>query len=29
MRDGERHLCIPADRGYPVTSQLMTSAVRG
>ena len=29
MRDGERHLCIPPDRGYPVTSQLMTSAVRG
>jgi 8-oxo-dGTP pyrophosphatase MutT (NUDIX family) len=29
MRDGERHLCIPDDRGYPVTSQLMTSALRG
>jgi 8-oxo-dGTP pyrophosphatase MutT (NUDIX family) len=29
MREGERHLCIPIDRGYPVTSQLMSSAVRG
>jgi hypothetical protein len=28
-RDGVRHLCIPVDRGYPVTSQLMTTAVRG
>ncbi len=29
MRAGERHLCIPEGRGYPVTSQLMSSAVRG
>jgi hypothetical protein len=29
MRDGERYLCIPTDRGYPVTSQLLSSAVRG
>jgi 8-oxo-dGTP pyrophosphatase MutT (NUDIX family) len=26
--DGEPHVCIPADRGYPVTSEPMTSAVR-
>lgn len=29
LRDGERHLCIPADRGYPVTSEPLTKAVRG
>jgi 8-oxo-dGTP pyrophosphatase MutT (NUDIX family) len=29
VRDGERHLCIPTDRGYPVTSQLLTTAARG
>jgi 8-oxo-dGTP pyrophosphatase MutT (NUDIX family) len=29
MRDGERHLCIPEGRGYPVTSELMSKAVRG
>ena len=29
MRDGERYLCIPEDRGYPVTSELLSSAVRG
>ena len=29
MRDGERYLCIPEDRGYPVTAQLLSSAVRG
>ena len=29
MRDGERHLCIPDDRGYPVTSEKMSSAMRG
>jgi 8-oxo-dGTP pyrophosphatase MutT (NUDIX family) len=29
MRGGERHLCIPDDRGYPVTSQLMTAVLRG
>ena len=28
-RDGERYLCIPADRGYPVTAELLTKAVRG
>jgi 8-oxo-dGTP pyrophosphatase MutT (NUDIX family) len=26
--DGEPHVCIPADRGYPVTSESLTSAVR-
>jgi 8-oxo-dGTP pyrophosphatase MutT (NUDIX family) len=26
--DGEPHVCIPADRGYPVTSEPLTSAVR-
>jgi 8-oxo-dGTP pyrophosphatase MutT (NUDIX family) len=26
--DGQ-HLCIPADAGYPVTSELLTSAMRG
>lgn len=29
IRDGERHLCIPEGRGYPVTSELMSSAKRG
>ncbi len=29
VRDGERYLCIPEKRGYPVTAQLMSSAVRG
>ena len=29
LRDGERHLCIPDDRGYPVTSEVLTAAVRG
>jgi len=28
-RDGKEHLCIPADAGYPVTSELITSAMRG
>ncbi len=28
-RGGERHLCIPNDRGYPVTSELMSKAMRG
>jgi 8-oxo-dGTP pyrophosphatase MutT (NUDIX family) len=28
-RDGVSHLCIPADRGYPVTSEVLTSATRG
>lgn len=28
-RDGERHLCIPPNLGYPVTSELMTSVTRG
>jgi 8-oxo-dGTP pyrophosphatase MutT (NUDIX family) len=28
-RDGERHLCIPDDLGYPVTSQILSEAVRG
>ncbi|MDF7773755.1 NUDIX domain-containing protein [Sphingomonas sp. AOB5] len=28
-RDGERHLCIPDDLGYPVTSQILAEAVRG
>jgi 8-oxo-dGTP pyrophosphatase MutT (NUDIX family) len=27
-RDGERHVCIPSDRGYPVISEPLTSAVR-
>ena len=27
-RDGERHLCIPDDLGYPVTSQLLAEAIR-
>jgi 8-oxo-dGTP pyrophosphatase MutT (NUDIX family) len=25
-RDGERHLCIPADRGYPITSESLARA---
>lgn len=29
IRDGERHLCIPDGRGYPVTSELMSKAMRG
>lgn len=28
-RDGSPHLCIPDDVGYPVTSELMTAALRG
>jgi 8-oxo-dGTP pyrophosphatase MutT (NUDIX family) len=28
-RDGVRYLCIPEDRGYPVTSEPMESAIRG
>ena len=28
-RGGERHLCIPDDLGYPVTSQLLAEAMRG
>lgn len=28
-RDGARHLCIPADLGYPVTSEAMGAAMRG
>lgn len=28
-RDGTEHLCIPADAGYPVTSEAVTSAMRG
>lgn len=28
-RDGARHLCIPDDLGYPVTSELLTQATRG
>jgi len=27
-RDGERHLCIPDDLGYPVTSQRLDEAIR-
>nr|WP_299849433.1 NUDIX domain-containing protein [Sphingomonas bacterium] len=29
QRDGERHLCIPDDLGYPVTSENLESAERG
>ena len=29
VRDGERYLCIPDDRGYPVTEELLTTAMRG
>ncbi|MEO5867860.1 MAG: NUDIX domain-containing protein [Sphingomonas sp.] len=28
-RDGETHLCIPDGLGYPVTSEVLTGAVRG
>jgi hypothetical protein len=28
-RDGETHLCIPDDLGYPVTSESVTNAERG
>ena len=28
-RDGVPHLCIPDDLGYPVTSEIMTRALRG
>jgi 8-oxo-dGTP pyrophosphatase MutT (NUDIX family) len=28
-RDGERHLCIPTHLGYPVTSEVMTTVIRG
>ena len=28
-RDGERHLCIPEGAGYPVTSEKLSSAMRG
>jgi 8-oxo-dGTP pyrophosphatase MutT (NUDIX family) len=28
-RDGELHLCIPTHLGYPVTSEIMTTVVRG
>lgn len=28
-RDGERHLCIPGDIGYPVTSETLGAAMRG
>ena len=28
-RDGVDHLCIPDDLGYPVTSEILTSALRG
>ncbi len=28
-RDGERHLCIPTHLGYPVTSEIMATVVRG
>ena len=28
-RDGEPHLCIPDDLGYPVTSEPITAALRG
>ncbi|MEG3088682.1 NUDIX hydrolase [Sphingomonas sp. PB4P5] len=29
QRDGQDHLCIPDDLGYPVTSEVLTSTVRG
>jgi 8-oxo-dGTP pyrophosphatase MutT (NUDIX family) len=29
QRDGQDHLCIPPDLGYPVTSEILTSTVRG
>lgn len=28
-RDGEEHLCIPGDLGYPVTSERLAEAMRG
>lgn len=28
-RDGVEHLCIPDDLGYPITSEVLTGAVRG
>ncbi|MEH3101325.1 NUDIX hydrolase [Sphingomonas adhaesiva] len=28
-RDGEQHLCIPDDLGYPVTSERLAAAMRG
>lgn len=28
-RDGEQHLCIPEDAGYPITSEAISSAMRG
>jgi 8-oxo-dGTP pyrophosphatase MutT (NUDIX family) len=28
-RDGETHLCIPDDAGYPVTSEVVATAMRG
>lgn len=28
-RDGAQHLCIPADLGYPITSERIDSALRG
>ncbi len=29
LRNGEKHLCIPEDAGYPVTSEPLESAMRG
>ena len=29
QRDGQDHLCIPDDLGYPVTSEVLTGALRG
>lgn len=29
MRDGQEHLCIPEDAGYPITSEAISSAMRG
>lgn len=29
VRDGEEHLCIPEGIGYPITSERITSAMRG
>lgn len=28
-REGERYLCIPENRGYPVTAELLSKAMRG
>ena len=28
QRDGEDHVCLPADRGYPVTSEPLATAFR-